>query len=47
MYVQGVVLDEDITLFAMFAMNRKEKNSVACSPQANYTDRVTAACQRN
>jgi hypothetical protein len=22
-------------------------NSVACSPQANYTDRAAAACQRS
>jgi hypothetical protein len=24
-----------------------KKNSVACSPQANYTDRATAACRRS
>jgi hypothetical protein len=25
----------------------KKKNSVAFSPQANYTDRATAACRRS
>jgi hypothetical protein len=24
-----------------------DDNSVACSPQANYTDRAAAACQRS
>jgi hypothetical protein len=26
---------------------KKKKNSVAFSPQANYTDRATAACQQS
>jgi hypothetical protein len=26
---------------------KNKTNSVACSPQANYTDRATAACRRN
>jgi hypothetical protein len=26
---------------------RKQKNSVACGPQANYTDEATATCWRN
>jgi hypothetical protein len=25
-------------------LKKKKLNSVACSPQANYTDRVAAAC---
>jgi hypothetical protein len=25
---------------------KKQTHTVACSPQANYTDRATAACQR-
>jgi hypothetical protein len=28
-------------------LNPKKKNSVAFSPQANYTDRETAACRRS
>jgi hypothetical protein len=28
-------------------INETKKNSVACSPQANYTDRVAAACWRS
>jgi hypothetical protein len=26
---------------------KKKLNSMACSPQANYTDRAAAACQRS
>jgi hypothetical protein len=50
------VLTEDATqekekLLSMFQLfqqqTNKQTNSVALSPQANYTDWVTATCQRN
>jgi hypothetical protein len=31
----------------MEVKKQNKKNSVACSLQANYTDRATAACQRS
>jgi hypothetical protein len=32
-------------IFLQTIENKQKKNSVACSPQANYTDRATAACR--
>jgi hypothetical protein len=43
------MLNLDITSnFAPVTTKTKKKlNSVACSPQANYTDRAAAACRRS
>jgi hypothetical protein len=30
-----------------YLQTEKQTNSLACSPQANYTDRATAACGRS
>jgi hypothetical protein len=39
---------EDYTVSQYRELKLKKKlNSVAFSPQANYTDRVTAACRRS
>jgi hypothetical protein len=35
------------TIDTLMQKTKKKLNSVACSPQANYTDRAAAACQRS
>jgi hypothetical protein len=35
------------SLYLMIMTKKTKPNSVAFSPQANYTDRATAACRRS
>jgi hypothetical protein len=42
--VNSYILDN---FLYVYSMNNERKNSVAFSPQANYTDRATAACRRS
>jgi hypothetical protein len=38
---------EEIRIEGRMEILKKKLNSVAFSPQANYTDRVTASCRRS
>jgi hypothetical protein len=40
-------MSDSLILQATLVFKETKLNSVACSPQANYTDRAAAACQRS